>query len=97
MINGTFRHSLVVIKTKLIVIGHSKNQCEVFENTRKKFAALKSDISVIWFHNDRAVKIGNRIYVFVDNTSRVMCYNVETNQWSKPMNHVKFLKICLII
>ena len=76
MINGKSKHSLVVVRSKLFVIGRYK--CEVFDNICKKFAALRSPY-ICYFNN--AIPIGNKIVIIQDGIPSVNCYDVENDTW----------------
>ena len=80
MINRHDNHSLIAVKDKLFVIGYEIDTCEVFDNTCKKFVALKKPPSIEW---NKCVSIGNKILVFQQFSSSVICYNVDKDEWSE--------------
>ena len=73
--------SLVVVRDKLFVIGCGKDICEVFDNSCKKFVALKSP-PVEYVDLTKTSSIGNQILVFQDNTATLLCYDIYKNEWS---------------
>ena len=84
-IEGVNKHSLVVVKSRLFVIG-STGLCQVLDNTSNKFVALKSNLSLWCFHYDTVINIGDKIYVYPSmerDTTKVFCYDVQTNKWSE--------------
>ena len=78
MINNQINHSLVVIKDKLFVIGYRNNNCEVFDNVCKEFVALMPSYNL---HLSRAMSIGNKIKIFQELRSSVVCYDVDKDEW----------------
>ena len=80
MINYHDSHSLVVVKQKLFVIDCGNNNCEVFEDFCRKFIALKSSYSL---HLSKAMSIGKKIVIFQNNSSLVIYYDVDKNEWFK--------------
>ena len=83
MINTAVFHSMFVVKNKLFVFGTTKHRCEVYDNASKVFTALKSNILIDYYQFNTAVKVGSRIYVFLKNTTRVVCYDVTRDLWSE--------------
>ena len=87
MISAKRFHSLVVVKNKLFAIDRN---CEVFDNISKQFVALKSILNLSkWFdpvrdvYSNKAVAIGNKIYILQNNSSSIFCYDVNKDQWCK--------------
>ena len=80
MINSHSYHSLVVVKDKLFVIGNEIYFCEVFDNVSKNFVSLKHPPSMSY---NKSVAIGNRIVVFQENQSTILCYDVDKDEWSE--------------
>ena len=85
LVQGRDRPGLVVAKRKLFVIGGSPRTnmwdivcCEVFDNVSNKFIALKTPI----FNANKAFSIGNKIFVFENCKSYVICYDVKKYEWS---------------
>ena len=78
-------HSLVVVKSKLYVIGYGVDNCEVFDETFKKFISLKSVPKRYSNYLSRVVSIGSKIFKFqsvkVDRPYTV-CYDVDTDEWT---------------
>ena len=77
-INNHHRHSLVVAKDKLFVIGRGYNNCEIFDNVCKKFVALKSTYTL---NMNKALSIGNKIVILQNDRSSVICYDVDKDEW----------------
>ena len=75
-------HSLVVVRNKLFVIGCARDRSEIFENISKKFVGLKSP-PVTFVDVNKAISIGSKIFVFQEYNASVLCYNVDTNEWSE--------------
>ena len=91
MINKISRHSLVVVKNKLFVIGNSTNKCEMYESVGKTFVALKSNLLNNLKISNKVIKVGNKVYVFsnkYDSSMFFLCYDVETNEWSEDLREV---------
>ena len=79
--NHYSHHSLVVVKNKLFVIGSFETDCcEVFDNVCKKFISLKNQPFIDY---SKSVAIENRIVVFQDESSIVICYDVDKDEWSE--------------
>ena len=81
MINDKSLHDLAVVKDKLFVIGYGTDICEVFDNISKTFVSLKQPYCSLMLN--KALSIGNRIYVFEENRSTVVFYDVNGNSWSE--------------
>ena len=82
-------HSLVIVRNKLFVIGSGKDRCEVFDNTCKKFVHLKSSLGNC---GRKIMSLGNEIIIFVPQTDNIICFNVDTNEWSEvPCEAMKYL------
>ena len=74
-------HSLVVVKTKMYVIGgFNAAKCEVFDNKSKLFVSLNSPFAI---SANQALSIGSKIFVFQDDTPSVFVYDVQNDQWSE--------------
>ena len=71
-------YSLVVVRNKLYVIG--QDRCEVFHNIIKKFVVLKSSLES---YANKAIPMGNKIVIVQDYTRKIICYDVDTNEWSE--------------
>ena len=93
MVEGTSSHSLVAIKDKLYVIGMS---CEVYSSLSKKFVLIKKPKLGFRLYTDqrnKAVSIAGKIFVFRKNESKVISYNIDTEEWVEEESEVtKFLK-----
>ena len=72
-------HNLVVVKNKLFVIGNDTDYCEVFDSVCKKFVYLKHPPCINY---NKSVAIGNKIVVFQENRSTILCYDVGKDEWS---------------
>ena len=81
MIKCRTSHQLVVVKNKLFVIGNVNKGCEVYEKTFKKFVQLKSPLINGFFL--RVIAIGSKIIVFGHYKTSAICYDVDTNEWSR--------------
>ena len=80
-------HSLLTVNDKLFVIGFS---CEVYDNVCSKFVAVNIPIS---FSLNKAISIGNKIVITGNNTSIMICYDVDKDKWSKePCEVTKYLQ-----
>ena len=82
LIEGKRSHSLVVVKNKLYVIGYGTDACEVFENSCKKFVAIKSPRTGYLYLN-QAISIGSKIVAFQDEESSLFCFDVDKDEWSE--------------
>ena len=79
-------HKLVVVQNKLFVIGIDTVQCELYDSSCKRFAALKFN-SFIKFHDVlKVLSVGSKILVFTyRKISTIYCYDVKTNEWSEKI------------
>ena len=79
MNSGKYNHSLVVFKNKLFVISKREDGCEVFDNFCKKFITIKSPE----FYNSskRAFSIENKILALQDDSSKIISYDTDKNEW----------------
>ena len=85
MINRRCYHQSVRIKNKLFMIGGGITSCEVYDSTCKRFVAIKLPLNSymkLMFNPRSAFSVGNRIFVF-SNSSSVLCYDVDQNEWSE--------------
>ena len=80
-------HSLVVVKTKLFVISKSGDNCEVFDNTCKKFITIKSPQNYTGY-SIRAFSIKNKIFALQDKFSKIFVFDTNKNEWSEDSNEV---------
>ena len=81
MINRKTRHGLVVVKSKLFVVGERLNDCEVFDNNFKHFVSLKTPGRDVYYLY-KAIPFGSKFFVFADRLKAVWCYDVDTGKWS---------------
>ena len=79
MKNSHSEHSLIAVKDRLFVIGRETNICEVFDKFCTQFTVLK-----LPFHYSyvKCVSLGKKIVVFLDGSSSILFYNVDTDNWS---------------
>ena len=83
MNTAKFVHSLVVVKNKkLFVIANTAYDSEVFDNICKKFIRIKSSYQFRIFSTS-SCSIENKIYVFQEEFSDLICYDTDKNEWSK--------------
>ena len=82
MNSGKYIHSLVVVKNKLFVISKEKNSCEVFDNFCKKFITIKSP-EFKYLSSRRAFSIENKIFALQDDSSKIITYDTNKNEWSE--------------
>ena len=77
-------HSLVVVKNKLFVIGGLRTigSCDVFESISNKFVPLKCPYL---FCSNKALSIRSKIFIFQNNESFVVIYDVCENKWSDEL------------
>ena len=79
MIEQRYDHSLVVVNSKLFVIGGFQTvTCEVFDNNSKTFVSLWSSSSIRY---NTALSIGSKILIF--KQSSVVSYDVDTDKLSE--------------
>ena len=85
MIEGKFVHSSVAIRNKLFVFGSysgkGSKSCEVFDCNCKNFILLKQFPSKLTF--DNTFSIGNKLVTIGNNSSTVLHYDVEKDEWSE--------------
>ena len=77
-------HSLVVVKSKLFVIGGTLSATsEIFDNNSKTFVTLKSPRLIGY---NKSLSIGSKIFIFQtkkeDNCS-VITYDVRKDKWAE--------------
>ena len=72
------RHSLVVVKSKLYVIGRDTGFCEVFDSYCNNFVAIKR----LTFDHFRALPIGSKIFILEDSMVPVEIYDKDMNNCS---------------
>ena len=71
-------HSLVVVKIKLFVISQTTYSFEVFDNICKRFITLNPPNLNCY---SISTSIGNRIYIFKEEDSKLISYDVDKNEW----------------
>ena len=76
-------HSLVAVKNKLFVISRNNTNHEVFDCASKKFFVLKPHPDIIAHVVMNCVAIGNKILMFLNQSSKVICYDVDKDEWSE--------------
>ena len=81
-------HSLVAVKNKLFVIGRNNTNHEVFDCASKKFFALKPHPDIMAHVVMNCVAMGNKILMFLNQSSKVICYDVDKNEWSEESREV---------
>ena len=82
MNSSKYEHSLVVVKHKLFVISKREDNCEVFDNICKKFITLKSPDFKCFF-SISAFSIANKVFVLLNELSKIICYDTNKNEWSE--------------
>ena len=82
-VNEKWNHSLVALRSKLFVIGHSNYSYEVYDSTTNKFSTIQSPTNLWAWVSDRigAVSIGNKIVIFGRKESTVMIYDTDKDVW----------------
>ena len=80
--SGKVDHSLVVVKNKLFVISNIEDNCEVFDNIKKKIITIKSP-EFDRFSRIRAKSIESKIFVIQEQCSKIICYDTNKNEWSE--------------
>ena len=73
---------LVAIKNKLYVIGGIS--CQVYNGSSKKFVLINKPpigSSLFLGQSSKAVSIAGKIFVFKEDGSKVISYNINTNEW----------------
>ena len=56
---------------------------EVYDSTSKKFVVIKPPIDKCFATANEAIPVGNKIVVFFHNTSSVLCYAVDKDEWNQ--------------
>ena len=86
MIEERVGHSSVVVKNKLFVIGGAKlvanrgaHTYEVFDSISNKFIILEPRF---WLGYNRALSIGSKIYILLNNKSFIVSYDIDKDDWS---------------
>ena len=82
------KHSLVVIKSKLFVIGYPRTPYEVFDKFTNKFVSINSSLIPSGVLSDLraflivgAISIGNKIAVIERKPSTIDLYDTENDEW----------------
>ena len=82
-------HQSFVIKNKFYVIGGGTEVSEVYDSTCKKFTSLKKpvmqDHKKLLIDPVAAFSIGSKIYIFSENSFKVLIFNYETNKWYEKL------------
>ena len=74
-------HSACSMGNKMFIIGgHSHKSCEVFESFSRKFVYIQK--APINYSETKATCLGNQIYAYALNVSKVFVYNTNENNWS---------------
>ena len=91
MIKGRNFHQSVAVRNKLFVFGGGINESEVYDSTCKIFVRLQMNLPIKYkFLNflrepSAAFTIDDKVLIFGQVDSLVLCYDVEVNEWSvKP-------------
>ena len=79
MIKRTCGHSLIAIRNKLIAI--DDNIVQVYDSTSNKFVAINNKHFFGYYAG--AIPLGNKIIIFSINSTTALCYDVDSNEWSK--------------
>ena len=96
MIKRRYGLGLVVVKSKLFVIGHTLNDSEVFDNNCKKFVSLKTPSVDVGLY--KVIPFGTKFFVFARGLKAVWCYDVDTDKWSTKYHpYNKFNYSCVKI
>ena len=85
--SGKVDHSLVVVKNKLFVVSKREKDSEVFDNICKKFVTLKSPDFKCYF-SINAFSIANKVFVLLNQLSKIICYDTNKNELSKEFCEV---------
>ena len=92
MVKATCDHSLVVAGNNLYVVGYT---CEVYSSLSDKFVAISKPLagskSLIRSKN-RAVSIAGKIFVFREQESKVISYDVTKDEWTEEMETEGYIK-----
>ena len=83
MVKATYDHSMVAIRNNLYVIGL---RCQMYNGFTNKFVVINGPPrhSNMWIGTKaRAVSISNKIYVFRERKSTVVCYDVIKDEWQE--------------
>ena len=93
---GRCQHSSVAVRNKLFVSpGFGHPSCEVFDTVCNKFVVLKRDVT---YTCAGLVSLENKLFVFSNQATEVICYNVETEEWSEaPFKATEHLRGCCVI
>ena len=83
MVYGTYRHGLVAVKNKLFVISRGEDACEVYDSVCKKFVRIKSPEIKNYLSFLNAFSIENKVFIFQDVLPKLICYDVDKNEWSE--------------
>ena len=80
-----YNHSLVVIKSKLFVIGNPRKKCEVFDKFTNNFVVIESSPTVnarrVPLQTIGAISVGNTIAVFGRKPSTIQFYDTDKCEW----------------
>ena len=84
MIEAKSRHSLVVCKSKLYVIGSETRFCEAFDSYCNNVVAIKR----LMYYFFRALPIGSEIFILEDRMGSVETYDKDINKCSRKLCEV---------
>ena len=91
MIERRRGHGSVAMRNKLFIVGNSSlngslTRCEVFDSASDRFVLLKQYPTVLTFDLNvlaNTFSIENKIVTVGHNSSTVLCYDVENDEWSE--------------
>ena len=91
MIHERSFHSLVVVKSKLFVIGNYSNEnCEVYDNISQTFVAFNLPDLQCYFNYNKVVSVGSSFFIFQRRRKHVLCYDVEKREWREEFCEVTY-------
>ena len=82
MVTEQSSHELVVVRSKLFVIGSELNDFQVFDNNFKTFVALKPPRVLSCGGLNKVIAFGSKFYVLQNKKKTVVCYDVDKGKWS---------------
>ena len=88
MVYGTYRHGLVAVKNKLFVTSREKDSWQVYDSICKKFVTIKSPKLELVFGYTNAFSIENKVFVLQDRLPKLICYDVDKNEWSEELSEI---------
>ena len=86
MIDEKSHHGLVVVKSKLFVVGTpAEPSCEVYDEICQKFVAFKLPQLEYGLNWNKAVSVGSKLFILQDWWDHILWYDVDEDAWQEDL------------